>query len=362
MRKNNNCTPPKFLISGYTGLGHFVLRTVLVQKLEELFPDSEIVIIAGNNYGTEFVVPEYETYVLKETANFIYKFIFFIKLRKENIDVALLTFDASPGFLIRGCIIAGIPIRVGHVLEGAVVPDYYYSQSVTVKKKKVRNEIDMNLDLIEPIYNKGFKREYLPCVSINNVSASLTNFDLENNNYICVQISAANGQVTNKLWLPGNFSTLIQKLLLSYPDLKIVALGDKGDSLRVNKVCDNIKSNRLLNLSGKTNIEEAKSLIYHCRFLIAHDSGLLHLGNALKTNVIAIYGFSSPDYYIENLPSCHVIKEKCDCDESDKPTIFPGVFGEMTEEAFALSCPEPECMKRISVGKVYDKCVEIYNE
>jgi len=77
MRKNNNCSSPKkILISGYTGLGHFVLRTVLVKKLEELFPNSEIVIIAGNNYGTEFVMPEYETYILKETANFITKFIF----------------------------------------------------------------------------------------------------------------------------------------------------------------------------------------------------------------------------------------------------------------------------------------------
>ena len=126
-------------------------------------------------------------------------------------------------------------------------------------------------------------------------------------------------------------------------------------------MCDNIKSNRLLNLSSKTNIEEVKSLITHCKFLIAHDSGLLHLGNALKINVIAIYGFSIPDYYIQNLLSCHVIKEKCDCDESDKPTLFPGLFGEMTEEEFALSCPEPECMKRISVNMVYEKCREFLN-
>ena len=61
------------------------------------------------------------------------------------------------------------------------------------------------------------------------------------------------------------------------------------------------------------------------------------------------------NYYIQNLLSCHVIKEKCDCDESDKPTLFPGLFGEMTEEEFALSCPEPECMKRISVNMVYEK-------
>ncbi len=359
MRKNNNCSSPKkILISGYTGLGHFVLRTVLVKKLEELFPNSEIVIIAGNNYGTEFVMPEYETYILKETANFITKFIFFMKLQKEKIDVALLTFDASPGFLARGCIISRIPIRVGHVLEGSIVPNYYYTHIVTARKEKVRNEIDMNLDLIEPIYNKKFKREYLPSISINNVSTTFTDFDLENDNYICIQISAANGQATNKLWPQDRFIELIQKLLLSHPTLKIVILGDSGDTFRVDKVCNNINSNFVLNLCGKTSIQEAKSLIYNCKLLISHDSGLLHLGNALKTNVIALYGFSSPDYYIENLSSCHVIKEKCDCDESKKPSLFPGEFGEMTEAEFALSCPESECMKRISVNMVYEKCGE----
>jgi len=34
------------LLSGYTGLGHFILKSVLVQKLQELFPESKISIIA----------------------------------------------------------------------------------------------------------------------------------------------------------------------------------------------------------------------------------------------------------------------------------------------------------------------------
>lgn len=353
--------PKTFLISGYTGLGHMVIRTVLVKKIEEIYKNCEIIIIAGNKYGTEQVMPEYKTYILSESDSLIKKIIFFLKLRKENIDVSLLTFDSAPKFLIRGTLIAGIPLRVGHVLDGYEVPDYYYTKKITVKKQKIRSEIDINLDLLDCIVKRKFHRDYIPSILFQNNQNTIDKYDLKQSEYITIQISGANGGLTNKLWPINYFKELINKLIKSNPNLKIIALGDKGDIDRVDKVCNNFQSKRLINLAGKTDIQDVKTLIYNCKFLIAHDSGLLHLGNALGKNIIALYGFSSPDYYIQKSPKCHIFKEACDCSENDKPTLFPGEFGEMTESAFALSCPEPECLKRITVDNVYRKCQTLIN-
>lgn len=98
-------------------------------------------------------------------------------------------------------------------------------------------------------------------------------------------------------------------------------------------------------------------MISFCKFLICHDSGLLHLGNALHKNVIAIYGPSDPDFYALNLPTFHVLRKPCDC--TPLLGLFPGMLGEPTEEEVALKCPIPQCMERLTVGEVYAKCVEL---
>jgi heptosyltransferase-2 len=349
----------KVLISAYTGLGHFVLRTVLIRKIEELYPNCKIFIIAGNSFGTEFVLNDYPTLILNQKSNVFTKIIFFLKLRREKYDVIFLPIDASPKFLIRGSILAGIPIRVGHIFDDLTLPSYYYTIKVPVKINNSRNEIDMNLDLLEAVYKQKFQRDYQPFIQVTDDPKYLNQHGLKKNEYICLQMGGANGLPTTKRWFVENFIELINRLFFHFPSLHIIALGDIGDAVIVNKVCDSVKSNRLINISGKLNLEETKNLISTCRLLICHDSGLLHIGNALKKNVIVIYGPSDPDNYAVNLPSCHIIREKIPC--SPCQGLFPGKFSFLTESESLRLCPVPECMKSVTVDSVYNRCVEVLN-
>ena len=359
----------KVLISAYTGLGHIILKTPLIKKIEELYPGCKIYVIAENaiqtefpysgHIGTKFVLSEYEIFILRQDSRAFKKIIFFLKLRKEKIDVVFLPFDASPKTLIRGSILAGIPIRVGHVFDHVTIPSYYYTHKVQVRTNIVRNQIDLNLDLLQALSQKSFQRGYRPFIDMNYETTILETNELQKNAYICLQMGGKSGFPTTTRWPESHFQSLIKKLLDAYPDLKIVALGDMGDSMIVNRICEGIESNRLINLSGKTNLGETKSLIASCKFLVCHDSGLLHLGNALRKNIIALYGPSNPDFYAFNMSSCHIIQKKCDC--SPCLGLFPRMSGELAEEEAALKCPVPECMKKITVNDVYEKCVELLN-
>ena len=349
----------KVLISGYTGLGAFVLKSVLIKKIRELYPGCMIFIIAGNSFGTEFVLHGYPTLILRQSSNALKKIIFFLKLRKEKIDVAFLPFDASPKFLIRGSILAGIPIRIGHVFDQESFPRYYYTISIPVEDKKIRSEIDLNIDLLQALYKRNFQRNYQTSVDAKYDTEILEANGLKKDSYICLQMGGANGLPTTKRWLEPYYRELIKKLLEMYSDLNIVALGDEGDAAIVKSVCRGIHSNNLKNLAGKISIEEAKNLISSCKLLICHDSGLLHIGNALQKNIIAIYGPSDPDIYALELPTCHIIRKKCDC--SPCQGLFPGKFSYITEEEALSKCPVPKCMKIIKVNDVYNKCVELLN-
>jgi len=350
----------KILISGYTGLGHFILKSVLVKKIRKIFPDSEIIIIAGNSFGTEFVFDEFRTLILNHESSVFKKILFFLKLRKEKIDVILLSIDASPTFLIRGALLAGIPERIGHRFENEIVPDYYYTKHVIVSNDTLRSEIDINLKLLDSLTGEQVSREYKPFVHVDPDENLLKKYDLMKNRYICIQTGGANGMPTTKKWLEGNYKLLVEKLLTDFPDINITGIGDTGDSIIAERIFSGFDTGRVLDLTGKTTLNEVKTLIYYSRFVICHDSGIMHMANALSKKTLAIYGPSDPDYYTVNLPTFHLISNKVFC--SPCQGMFPGKFNFITEEQATKQCPMPECMKSISVNMVYDKCVEILDK
>jgi len=349
----------KVLLSAYTGLGNFILKTPLIEKFEKLYPGCRLYLIAGNAYGTEFVLHNYPTLILSQDCSAFKKMVFFLKMRKEKFDAIFLPMDASPKFLIRGSIIAGIPIRIGHVLNNRHIPGYYLTTKIPVEHTKARSEIDINFDLLQSFSGREFIRDYRPRIDIKCDSSILDKFGLEKYRYVCLQMSAANGQQAPKVWLEDRFCALLQKLLAEYPDLNMVALGDRGDSVVVSRICSGVVSARLKNLSGKTTLEEAKNIIYFGKLLICHDSGLLHVGNALRKELIALYGCSDPDFYALNVPTCHIIRKECDC--SPCLGLFPGIFA-ITEAEAALRCPAPKCMQSITVDEVYVKCTELLQD
>ncbi len=346
----------KVLVSGYTGLGHFVVKTALIKQVEEVFPGCTVTIIAGNSFGTEHVLTGYDTLILKQHAPALRKVAFFWRLRRQRFDAVFLPCDASPRFLIWGAILADIPSRVGHIFDGLRLPAYYYTHQVPVRHGGPRSEIDLNLDLLEAYLGRPFTRRYRPVADAHAGLAPLERFGLRPGEYVCVQIGAANGQPAPKRWLEPYFRQLIERLLDTHPGFTIVPIGDAGDAAISKRVCDGLSHERLVDTTGRADLVDAKALIAHCRLLICHDSGLMHLGNALGCQVLALYGPSDPDEYAVRLPTFHVLREPCDC--TPLLGLFPGRY-EPTEAEVLAKCPVPKCMERLSVDRVYETCVDL---
>lgn len=53
---------------------------------------------------------------------------------------------------------------------------------------------------------------------------------------------------------------------------------------------------KAVNLCGQTDLADAIDLLAYCRAAVSNDSGLMHVAAAAGTEVIAIYGSSTPDY------------------------------------------------------------------
>jgi len=85
-----------------------------------------------------------------------------------------------------------------------------------------------------------------------------------------------------------HFQELTMKLLDQTPALQLVWVATQPTELESNA------SDRLVNLSGRTGIEELPSLIDSADLVVTNDSGPMHLAAAMHKPVVALFGPTNP--------------------------------------------------------------------
>lgn len=354
----------KILLSAYTGLGNFVLKTPMIKALKDLCPQAQIDLIAGNSFGAEYLLQGspliHQTHILKLETPFWKKMQFFYQLRKEKYDVLFLPFDAHRNFLLLGASMAGIPQKIRHL---EMYPQKGFRRKLQLARKLVfysdvtfvpilagRHEIDLNFDLLEAFAKQPITRNYQTFVHYEEKEKVRQRFNLKKQSYIIIQACAANGKYQAKVWATHHFVRLIQILLQKYP-YKIVLVGDKGDDeVGIQPILQQIGNHpQLINTAAQTSINEVINLIRHARLVICHDSGIMHIADALSRPLIALYG---PTDYTRTRP----LKETSTILYARNNKHFAAMYAFQTHEAeLAQQGIGSEAMEGITVETVLEE-------
>jgi len=100
-----------------------------------------------------------------------------------------------------------------------------------------------------------------------------------------------------KQWPVRNFSVLIKKILITKEIAgTILILGSDRERNLGDELVRSFDGNAF-NLCGELPIRSSGSLLRKSAFLIANDSGLVHVANALKVPVVSIFGPVDPQVY-----------------------------------------------------------------
>ena len=95
----------------------------------------------------------------------------------------------------------------------------------------------------------------------------------------------------------------------------IVLLGGKEDSETASLIEKEV-GNLIYNACGKYNLNQSASLVKQAKSLITHDTGLMHIGAALGTYIISVWGNTIPEFgmypYFPNHPEKFTIIENKD--------------------------------------------------
>jgi len=307
----------KFLISSYTGLGNFILKTPMIRAILEHFPNAQIDLICGSPWGAEKVLENSrwinQIHWCKPKSSIFKKISLFFDIRAENYDVLLCPFDSTPRFLRIFVCFLGIKKIISHLYFNK---NKNLRNSLTLLFRPVitfvpiltgRHESDLNLDLLEPLLEKPTDRDLQTFVNWEHENLP---FKLPES-FIIIQLGACNGAPTPKTWDPKNFIEIINRWRKDHPENKFVLVGDQGDAKILESV--EIPVNGVLNLLGKTTFNQLCNVLNQAELVIAHDSGVMHLANALQKPLIALYG---PTDYSRTAPlfiNSHMIHSRNEC-------------------------------------------------
>jgi heptosyltransferase-2 len=100
-----------------------------------------------------------------------------------------------------------------------------------------------------------------------------------------------------KRWPTEHFANLAQQLIHNEPDAHVILLGSKADHALANSIQGQASHlPKIHNWCGNTSLDEAIAIIGMSKVLVSNDSGLMHIGAALKVPQVAIFGSSDPHH------------------------------------------------------------------
>ncbi len=281
----------RILIVQTAFIGDVILITPLIRETRKLFPDSIIdVLVTKGNQAILKNNPNLNNILITDKKKLSNYFQTLFMLKKNKYDIALTPHRSARTLTL--LFIAGIKVRIGFNRN-----IYRYLLNYQLRHPKDVHKAEKNLELLSPfIGDKYPKLSIIKKVTNDEKLAwyselfpSKEDFEFsarylypENN------IVIAPGSVWNtKRWSKENYITLTK--LLKDNGFNLVFSGSKGERELAQEIIDTAGVDAI-NSCGELSILQSAALISQCRALICNDSGALHIGNAVNTQVFAFFG------------------------------------------------------------------------
>jgi len=171
-----------------------------------------------------------------------------------------------------------------------------YGRVIPVWEKYLRTAKSLGLDLPGGIRKrisaertdvmKGKGLEIYLSRDAENVAAQFRKEKSGEASFIAV---APGARHFTKRWPAEYYSDLILRIYQE-KNIKSVLIGGKDDQSLCENIVKEVGGKKSFSVAGKLSILESAAIIKDAKLLITNDSGLMHVGDALKTPLFAIFG------------------------------------------------------------------------
>jgi heptosyltransferase-2 len=237
-----------------------------------------------------------------------------------------------------------IPSRIGFDRSAG-----WFLMTQTVRYDPSMHEVKRNLSLLQALGiqwpGKELPNLFPTSADVQKVDAFLEGSGLSKSSPF---IGIAPGSAwQTKRWLKERFAEIAKSLALE--GFSPVLIGGKEDEQLCQEIKAGTASNRVAISAGYLSVIQSAELIRRCRVLVSNDSAPMHLGVAMRTPVLAIFGSTVQGFGFAPYGNHSVVVET-----NDLPCRPCSVHG-------SQRCPVKtfDCMVNISASAVFNKVREM---
>lgn len=275
----------KFLIIRFSSIGDIILTTPLIRCLRHAYPGSQIDYLVKKEFAAVLTQNPYLSNIIPFDKTGRKKELMKTrKLVKENQYTHIIDIQRN---------IRSLAVSAG---SGAVVSRF--SKKIIARDLLIRFGINIYRE-IKPVYLRYFESVAKLGVSYDGKGTEVFPPDPElqkaeeilNQNNLAgkpLLAVAPGAQWENKRWTPEGFATAADTYCRQSGS-KTILIGGPGDV----EICRKVKSlmqSDSLNLAGKLSLMGSAALLGKTEMVFTNDTGMLHMAQAMKTKVVAVFG------------------------------------------------------------------------
>ncbi|MEE9543119.1 MAG: lipopolysaccharide heptosyltransferase II [Thermodesulfobacteriota bacterium] len=339
----------RILVRAANWIGDVVMSLPALDAVKRLFPDARVTILAKPG-----VAPIFENNPSVADI-FIYDSVGAHKglngrmrlageLRAREFDCAVLFQNAFEAALI--AFLAGIPRRVGYARD---LRSVFLTDPVEVTAGiKEKHQVEYYLNIIKELGGAEVK-DPTPLITLTKAEEekaeiTLTTLGIEKGRAI-IGVSPGASYGPAKRWAPKNFSFVLNAVATSL-NATVLIFGSDEDKEIAGEVSKGLTVEHH-DLAGKTALREFMALARRLDLFLTNDSGPMHIGAALGTPTLAIFGSTSAELTGPLGARVSVVSEPLDC-----------------APCFERVCPDRdyECLTSIDPKRVLEVALALLNK
>jgi heptosyltransferase-2 len=298
-------------------VGDAVMAVPALRELRRVLPEAQITLVSRRGADDIFVDADFVDEILVyERAGLASIWKQMREWRRRKFDLALLFQNAFEAAVI--AFLSGAPVRMGYDTERRGVLLTHPLPSPSWKNE--RHESFYYLHIVEelerllfgePRGETGEPRFDLQ-VSEDRKRAAFRKL-YEHGAHIDAPLTVlCPGSINSraKRWPAERYARLADRLAESGAD--VVLIGSSGELDISQEVCKHAQRQPIV-LTGKTTVAEATAIISIADVLISNDTGPAHIGAALHTPTLVIFGPTNPLTTYPHSTSAEIIRRAPDC-------------------------------------------------
>ncbi|MCX7794180.1 MAG: lipopolysaccharide heptosyltransferase II [Thermodesulfovibrionales bacterium] len=281
----------RILVRGVNWIGDAVMTIPALRALRRYFKESEISLLVKPWVAPVFYDSPYLDNIIlypSEADSLMGKWRLAETLKREGFTKAILLQNAFDAALI--AFLAGVPERIGYSRD---------MRGILLTKRIPYSAEDRRIHHIE-YYLELLRRAGIPAdysqpwikLSISERLEARRRLASLKRPVLAINPGASYGSA--KRWFPQRFAK-IADAFMDYTGGSVVLLGGEKEIDITKDIRKSINGEDIMILTGKTTLRELIAVISECDILLSNDSGPMHIGYAVGTPLVAIFGSTSPE-------------------------------------------------------------------